>query len=117
MPASCIDCSSLATHRGRCAAHYAAYMDRPTIRKHRKRRAAIAAGNDAAARLRREMRKSVMVTCTRCPARVFASAADVDHIIPLAKGGQDIDSNLQILCRPCHKAKTRVDLGYQTPPF
>jgi 5-methylcytosine-specific restriction protein A len=92
-------------------------MALPTIRKHRKRREAIAAGNDAAARLRREMRKSVMVVCARCPARVFASAADVDHIVPLAKGGQDIDSNVQILCRPCHKAKTRVDFDFQNTPF
>ncbi|MGY1440151.1 HNH endonuclease [Streptomyces reniochalinae] len=37
---------------------------------------------------------------------------DVDHIIPLAKGGQDIASNVQVLCKPCHKVKTALDFGH-----
>jgi len=33
-----------------------------------------------------------------------------DHIIPVHKGGAGIEpSNLQVLCVPCHKAKTRED--------
>ena len=31
---------------------------------------------------------------------------DIDHIIPLALGGSDTTDNMQILCRPCHGAKT-----------
>lgn len=27
---------------------------------------------------------------------------EVDHIIPLAAGGSNEDSNLRFLCRPCH---------------
>lgn len=30
----------------------------------------------------------------------------VDHIIPLWAGGSDEDSNKQLLCDPCHDAKT-----------
>lgn len=35
---------------------------------------------------------------------------EVDHIVPVSMGGDFFDwSNLQILCRPCHKIKTRSD--------
>ena len=33
-------------------------------------------------------------------------ATDVDHVINKAQGGTDALSNLQCLCRPCHKIKT-----------
>lgn len=32
--------------------------------------------------------------------------AAVDHRIPKAQGGTDDDSNLEVICRPCHEAKT-----------
>lgn len=113
----CVDCGELATHRGRCALHHAAYEARPTVKARRKRRERLATGNDAAARLRAEIRPLGMVQCAKCPNRIFASAADIDHVIPLAHGGEDVDGNLQILCRPCHKAKTRIDFDFARPPF
>ena len=30
----------------------------------------------------------------------------VDHIVPLADGGSDEDSNKETLCQPCHDAKS-----------
>lgn len=30
----------------------------------------------------------------------------VDHIVPLWKGGSDDDDNKEVLCVPCHDAKT-----------
>lgn len=33
----------------------------------------------------------------------------VDHIIPLAEGGTHDPHNLQLLCTPCHNAKTRTE--------
>jgi 5-methylcytosine-specific restriction protein A len=42
---------------------------------------------------------------------------DIDHIVPLAKGGEDIESNVQVLCKACHKAKTREDFDRKRPPF
>jgi len=30
----------------------------------------------------------------------------IDHIIPLWKGGSDADDNKEVLCVPCHDAKT-----------
>jgi 5-methylcytosine-specific restriction enzyme A len=45
--------------------------------------------------------------CGTCTAigRIRA-AVEIDHIIPLHQGGQDIESNLQGLCIPCHEAKS-----------
>lgn len=44
------------------------------------------------------------------PPRVTA-AVEVDHVVPLSKGGADDDDNRQGLCVPCHQAKTARDLG------
>jgi len=35
-----------------------------------------------------------------------ALGGPVDHIVPLWKGGSDDDSNKEVLCVPCHDAKT-----------
>jgi len=33
-------------------------------------------------------------------------AYDLDHILPLSQGGEDVDNNLQALCPACHRRKT-----------
>ena len=47
--------------------------------------------------------------CPQCDAFGFTVAgAEVDHIVPLAKGGALMDrANLQHLCPSCHDAKTQ----------
>ena len=35
---------------------------------------------------------------------------EIDHILPVAMGGDDEDLNLYILCQGCHKEKTRKDI-------
>ena len=40
--------------------------------------------------------------CRKCG----QSSTDVDHIIPLSKGGSSERINLQALCRSCHRAKS-----------
>ena len=43
--------------------------------------------------------------------------AQVDHIIPVLKGGAVSDPrNLQSICVQCHAAKTRIDLGQLPDP-
>lgn len=39
-------------------------------------------------------------------------ATEVDHKVPLHKGGSDDDSNKQALCGACHAMKTAQDMGY-----
>lgn len=50
--------------------------------------------------------------CQECKRNgVVTAGKEVDHIVPVMKGGGDEDSNLQLLCLECHKMKTRIDLG------
>jgi 5-methylcytosine-specific restriction protein A len=121
MRTRCLDCREWATHSGRCAHHHADYNARRSIKSHAKRRAAIARGNNAAAKLRRAVRKAMTTTgyvlCARCPGQFLASGVDIDHIVPLAKGGEDVESNVQVLCKSCHRMKTREDFDFKSPPF
>lgn len=48
--------------------------------------------------------------CRACLKRGIESPADeVDHIVPLSRGGSDTRANKQSLCVPCHAAKTRAE--------
>lgn len=52
--------------------------------------------------------------CVAC-ARVgrVRAAVEVDHIVPLYKGGTDTEDNRQGLCVECHADKTRDDMGHE----
>jgi len=45
--------------------------------------------------------------CARCPSE---GPFEIDHIIATALGGTTVRKNLQALCKPCHREKTREDL-------
>ena len=50
--------------------------------------------------------------CQLCQQPIVpAKGFDLDHRIPLAMGGEDVVSNLQPLCNPCHRLKTKGDVG------
>ncbi len=57
------------------------------------------------------MDKPLCVTCHK--ANRTSMATELDHIIPLHKGGTNEESNLQGLCGDCHAEKTRIDLGWK----
>lgn len=44
--------------------------------------------------------------CKAC-GEIVTEYHQIDHIVPKREGGTDELSNLQLLCRPCHSAKTR----------
>lgn len=49
--------------------------------------------------------------CRKCGlATVGKLRGQADHIIPLILGGAHREANLQWLCEPCHKAKTKLDV-------
>lgn len=43
--------------------------------------------------------------CVECGASNKDSILHIDHIIPVSKGGDNIESNLQTLCKECNLAK------------
>ena len=65
---------------------------RPTVPQAQRRRV-LARHNDA---------------CAKCEVALDdgPSFAEIDHIIPLADGGTNVDANLQPLCLRCHREKT-----------
>ncbi|HTS32740.1 MAG TPA: HNH endonuclease signature motif containing protein [Thermoplasmata archaeon] len=51
-------------------------------------------------------------TCRICGHRRRARELDVDHIVEIARGGAALEySNLQTVCRQCHRAKTKAYLA------
>jgi 5-methylcytosine-specific restriction protein A len=52
--------------------------------------------------------------CRDCKSAGIVRAATVpDHIVPLAQGGMDIDSNIRCLCAPCHRVRTAQQFGHR----
>jgi len=49
--------------------------------------------------------------CLECG--VLRAATQVDHTVPLFKGGPDTDGNKRALCDECHELKTREDKGHK----
>ena len=63
---------------------------------------------------RRAVLRAAGYRCAGCG----RGAREVDHILAVARGGAAFElSNLQPLCRRCHHAKTRADLGVQSTPW
>src|SRR3546814_4445505 len=44
---------------------------------------------------------------------VITAATAPDHIVPLALGGSDDDSNVRCLCPECHLERTREQFGHR----
>ena len=88
----------------KCPEHQA-IVDARKGARHKARRKAVD-GDGAASRLRRKINQSDSNWfCAYCARPAPASMLEVDHRTPLSNGGGDFDSNLQLLCRPCHKEK------------
>lgn len=63
---------------------------------------------------RRDLAMQLDPLCVRCKAQGRITMwTELDHIIPLDQGGEDILENCQGLCTPCHQDKTAEDMGYK----
>ena len=55
--------------------------------------------------------------CRICEQNGFVTpGVEMDHIVPLFKGGGNDDGNLQMLCVECHRKKSADDLGVAYRP-
>ncbi len=102
-------CSAL-TDGGRCADHA---VERQQQYDHR-RGSSSARGYDTAWRsVRAERLRLDNYLCRHCLRDGRPeTATDVDHIVPIARGGARLDlGNLQSLCGPCHSRKTVTEDG------
>lgn len=67
--------------------------------------------------LRHRRLKRSNYLCEHCLAKnIVRPASVVDHVKALANGGEDIDTNTQNLCAPCHETKTAQDFGHKLNP-
>jgi 5-methylcytosine-specific restriction protein A len=99
-PKPCVDCG-VVTLESRCPEHKLADRRPSTARR----------GNttERDKRRRRTLRRFGF-QCASCGVvDKTAGSLDVDHILPLERGGDHADENLQVLCRPCHSVKTRAE--------
>ena len=60
---------------------------------------------------RKEILELYDYVCKACGHKKVGDALQVDHIVPLSKGGTDTLKNLQVLCIPCHSKKTSSEFG------
>lgn len=62
----------------------------------------------------RKRRLAVEPLCRDCKSAGIIRASTVpDHIVPLAHGGEDIDSNIRCLCADCHRVRTADQFGHR----
>ena len=55
--------------------------------------------------LKRQLMRRQDNTCVYCGHRRTAPSLDIDHIVPVVRGGSNNISNLQVICRPCNQRK------------
>jgi 5-methylcytosine-specific restriction endonuclease McrA len=81
-------------------------------RKAIQRKATIAESINQYKLLDRDKWRCCMCNCKVQKTNIYAdNAAELDHIIPLSKGGVHTYSNVQTLCRRCNQAKTDKLVG------
>lgn len=103
VPRPCIDCATLTLDGSdRCPEHEAEAKAR---RRDRATRRAPGGAYTAARKAYRSAPASF--TCAQCGAR--GVPLEVDHIRPLADGGSDYPSNIQLLCVQHHREKTSAE--------
>lgn len=62
----------------------------------------------------RDMRKVLISKDSVCINCNSIDNLQLDHIIPIDKGGKNLTSNIQILCRVCNREKSNKDQLCQT---
>ncbi len=62
-------------------------------------------------KLRSKLLRSAAGVCTACGEE--SENLEIDHIVPVSKGGESVEGNLQVLCRSCNRRK-RTSTGLRS---
>ena len=65
--------------------------------------------------MRRQVPAAYSHTCAACGVPEGEAKLEIDHVIPVHKGGITHPDNLQPLCQTCHAAKTKADQNPRRP--
>lgn len=103
-PCAVQGCPALVSGQARCVAHTTA-ADKPWGSTHQPVRIRGRKLQDMRRRL--FARSPLCVVCLKAGLTTIATIRD--HIVPLAEGGADNESNEQALCQGCSDAKTRQE--------
>ncbi len=56
--------------------------------------------------------------CNKCTCKIVGKLIpQYDHIIALINGGENRESNLQLICSECHKSKTTLDVAEKSQMY
>ena len=58
--------------------------------------------------LKNELMRRQNRICTYCGFRRIATSMDIDHMMPVSRGGSNDKSNLQVICRKCNLRKGQM---------
>lgn len=64
--------------------------------------------------VQRPFKRGLWWRCVSCGEWFHKDAIEVDHRIPKRKGGTDDLWNLQPMCRPCNRSKSKNQSGFET---
>jgi hypothetical protein len=81
--------------------------EKALLRKHKRR--AIEKTGALSPGLSAKLLKLQKGKCATCRTDLSAKPRHLDHIIPLAAGGENVDRNIQLLCQTCNLSKGAKD--------
>jgi 5-methylcytosine-specific restriction protein A len=105
-PRPCLVCSRSTTSGNYCALHLPETDEAERNARNPYRREYKSAEY---AQARRHRFKLARGRCEACNVELQPAEWECDHLIPLRLGGTNVVGNLRVLCKPCHRAKTRED--------
>lgn len=64
-----------------------------------------ATGGKLSPNIKQKLYKLQRGTCPCCRSHFRSEEMHLDHVMPLARGGEHTDDNMQLLCQPCNQSK------------
>lgn len=85
--------------------HYALNRERWATYKANRRARERGSDKRLSPRLRSVLMDAQRGLCKNCCADLKVTGSHLDHVVPLALGGENVDGNIQLLCPPCNRRK------------